>query len=606
MSRPLPLLAILGSLAACGRAGRGTGEPFGLVAFREAGAPAVLLNEVLLFTFSAPVDPSSVTSRSIAIRSEEGSPAHGRFEVRRNRVEFHPDRVLARALDDGGYRPATAYRVEVAGFPRPDGLRSRDGRVLERGARFSFRAVDPAAGIQPFLDETPLKGPFPYLPDSPRTLQVRIGDPISILFTEPLRPDTVTEEAFRLREFRGGSDASEVPMTVRLGRRETARFDDREGGDLVEILPREPKPPPASYVLEVRDRIQDYGGNRVPPLSTLVEFLPSSPEEAVSVFSEEFLSTRNLDLEDPGEDGWAAWTGDGRVSVQVPAAAGDGRLGAWSPAGLVPWRAGEAARISVEGDEIEARVADLPFARVDLPPEADLRIEEDGPVWIRSASTFTVRGAIRRGRTRGGVPTLRKRGSPSDLEDALPLLEDPRGPDLVLVSAGNLVVEGEVACEGILVLVTGGRLVVPAGGKVTAGRLFLASPGPPLVRGLIHPELEGLRPAPPGEGWRPPRPLAFSCASRFLPFPAARYLSPAILEGGGGVEVLFYGARALPDRSAEPDPSTVAGPFEDPERLEGLPFLRFRVRFEVRPEAPQASAFLDALRVRMRRGSEPR
>src|SRR5262245_11992270 len=359
------LLALPAVLAACGRTEAGGREAFRLVAFGEADGPAVLLNEKLHFVFSAPVDPSSVTSRSISIRSEGGAPAQGRFEVGRDRVAFHPDRALARTLDDSGYRPATAYRVEVAGFPRPDGVRARDGRILERTVSASFRTVDPAKGIQPFLDDSPFQGPFPGLPDA-SSLQVRIGDPISIVFTEPLRPDTVTEEAFRLREFRRGTELEDVPIEVRL---------PRQGeGSVVEIVPRDPKPPPTSYVLVIRDRIQDYGGNRVPPLSALVEFLPTSPEETPEVFSEEFSTERNLDLEDPGEDGWAAW-GNGTVSVQVPDLAGDGRLGAWSPAGAVRWKAGETARIPVEGGEKEAAIGDLPFSEVDVGPEADVRIE---------------------------------------------------------------------------------------------------------------------------------------------------------------------------------------------------------------------------------------
>jgi hypothetical protein len=590
------LLSLPAVLAGCERADPGRKEAFRLVAFGEADARAVLLNEKLHFVFSAPVDPSSVTSRSIAIRSEDGASAQGRFEVSRERVGFHPDQALARTLDDGGYRPATAYRVEVAGFPRPDGVRARDGRILERGASASFRTVDPAKGIQPFLDDNPFQGPFPGLPGA-SPLQVRIGDPISIVFTEPLRPDTVTEESFRLREFRGGTELEDIAIEVRLPRPGEGR--------VVEIVPRDPEPLPTKYVLVIRDRIQDYGGNRVPALSAFVEFLPTSPEEAAEVFSEEFSTERNLDLEDAGEDGWAAW-GNGTVSVQVPDLAGDGRLGPWSPGGVVRWRAGETAKIAVGGGEREAAIGDLPFAEVDVGPEAEVRIEGDGPVRIRSASTFRVRGTIRRGRTEGGVPTLRKGGSPSDAKDALALLEGSKGPDLVLASAGNLLVEGEVACEGILILITGGRVVVAPGGKVSAGRLFVASAGPPLARGSLHPEIEKLRPAPTGEGWRPPRTLAFSCASRFLPFPDARYLPPPLLEGGGGAEVLFYGARSLPERSGEPDPSSVVGPFEDLERLEGLPFLRFRVRFEIRPEAPRAEAFLDVLRIRMRRRSPTR
>src|SRR5688572_19047640 len=117
-----------------------------LQASPESGAAGVFLNERVQIDVSRPLDPASLHARSARVVDSFGRPARGQWTVQGARLTFTPDPVLSAALDDGGYRPGETYRVELAGFPRPDGLRAADGAPLERSAAWQFRVVHPDDG----------------------------------------------------------------------------------------------------------------------------------------------------------------------------------------------------------------------------------------------------------------------------------------------------------------------------------------------------------------------------------------------------------------------------------------------------------------------------
>jgi hypothetical protein len=124
----------------------------------------------------------------------------------------------------------------------------------------------------------------------------------------------------------------------------------------------------------------------------------------------------------------------------------------------------------------------------------------------------------------------------------------------------------------------------------------------------MGPEPERLRPPIDSGGWKPARSLTFACGSRFLPFPEPDFLSFSSSGGGNpsGRRVVFYGARAAPGDPSAPDLSTLAGPFDDPDRLDGYPFLRFRVLLQASANGEISPSFLDAVRLRFRRGTAAR
>ena len=127
-------------------------ESLRLIGFQQAAAKGVLLNEKLVFYFSEDLDPSSVTPSSARVLDQNRRLVDGNFRVEGNRLVFEP--VLARQahLRDGGLLPGALYRVELTGFPVISGVRSREGRVLEKGYSSLFRTVEADSTGSLFLD----------------------------------------------------------------------------------------------------------------------------------------------------------------------------------------------------------------------------------------------------------------------------------------------------------------------------------------------------------------------------------------------------------------------------------------------------------------------
>lgn len=239
----LPVLLLAGT----GCEGGGS-RPFEVVECLQAGVSAVALNEPLVIRFSAPVDPLSLHPGSLAIETVDGVPALGSLRAVGRRVQFTPRSVLAADLQDGGYRPGAEYRVLVSGFPDLAALRSTDGRVLARSVRFGFRAADhddPSA----FLDPVPGEAP---LPDWRTDVSLSLGEPLTVRFSEPVRPDLLG--AIRVLEMGADDELRVLEVHCRLLENETTA--------LVEM--KAEWSPGAGIVIDLAEGIMDYSGRRVP------------------------------------------------------------------------------------------------------------------------------------------------------------------------------------------------------------------------------------------------------------------------------------------------------------------------------------------------------
>ena len=108
-------------------------------------AERVYLNEALTFSFSEVLDRASVTADSVRIVDEQGGEARGRLEVHGSSLRFVPVLPMASDLSDAGLRPGRRYSLELAGFPRPDGLNSIHGHPLATTLQAAFTTV-PVSG----------------------------------------------------------------------------------------------------------------------------------------------------------------------------------------------------------------------------------------------------------------------------------------------------------------------------------------------------------------------------------------------------------------------------------------------------------------------------
>lgn len=518
---------------------------------RPETGQVVRLNEDLVFHFSTEVDRTSVTQDSVRIVRSDGVPARGRLAVEGARVRFVPAPVLAPDLADGGYTPDARYDVVIAGFPRPDGLRSADGAPLASTYRWSFRTIDAAGRGGPcFEDRDPDRvRPLRFFPAPQGGPELRYPiqslDAIYLRCEEQLDPASLVDGAFGLRPRQG----PEVRLRVRLLENEPqaaarprpawvrssapAESWEREPrAALVELSPvtrlstgpwrlvfhpevstldvalvqfaRELPPLPLVIPRTLRGAPRDLGGHPLWEPALVLVGIPVADlgrDEGRGVWLEDFVDTRlRSTLAVPGADGTAAWSDTGRVEVRFPKAAGDGRQGDVDLVGPQTFR-------------------DLAAVRAFVPPGSTCRLTDaPGPVVLRAQGTLRIGGRLER-RSTGRSPMHFTPGSLSNwIDHALATPEAVAAREMdwtILVAGGDLVVEGEIDVSTPLLLVAGGRIRV-SGSVVSAqaGQVFrLGEGGGP---GLTASIVEELELDPPTEN--PLRtPLRFAVLSGPLP-----------------------------------------------------------------------------------------
>jgi Big-like domain-containing protein len=583
-------LLLFSALCACGPEVGAPSPGLRLEQFRPGAAEGVYLNEPLVLHFSDDLDPLSVTRESVRIRPKGGGPAaRGVFDVEGRRLRFRPDPALEPDLMDGGLRPGTTYTVDLIGYPRVDGLRSRDGSPLERGYRWSFRTADGDGSL--FADQTPLSSSLLQLD------RARLGreEPIRLSCAEPLDPTSLHAEDFQLlflsAERRSTSEPlTRIPLRARLVGNAEPGADD--GGARIELRAETGDFEVGQYRLSISPdtELRDFGGN----LSW-----PSRPGNAPhfdlivvhreTEIHESFLDAdRRSPLLVPGVDGVAFWAnGDwgtgasaspalfGRVTIRLPAAVGDGSAG----------------RVVLNGVE---RRTDLNATRLAVPSGSSCELSAGGMVVLRSQGRISISGElIRRGDDAPPMtfesgkplstppPPRRSDWRPERLSDWLSWAQAQDRPWTVLIAGGDLVIEAGARLEtgGPLLLVAGGRVVVLGVLDTQEDQLFLLGeyegslPGKSYLTAmlidapLINPLIEPLR-----------------CAVVSAPMPrwggVERWISASstAFEGSGRVRLRF-----LPE-SLDPLAETLDdwGPVAHPADLPGGA-LRLLIEIEQAP-----------------------
>lgn len=564
----------------------------------------VYLNERLVLHFSEPLDPDSVHTRSVRVVADDGSVARGRWIVNADRLEFVPAPVLARDRSDGGYRPGAEHSIELAGFPRVDGLRGESGSLLPESLRWTFRTVDLAdAQRGPVFEDSSPTLAYPVIL---RTPMIRPLEPIQLHCEEPLDPSTVDSADFELLprlsfELLGRTRGDAIAMVARLVRNEE-RQPYRTDAAIIELVPRDRRLAPGEYGLSVkRDaKLRDFGGHptrvlnanfRADSLFVRVQAGARAADERIGRHVESFLDTRHRSL-DPhgGSDGTALWSGNGRVEVRWPAAAGDGSAGA----------------VELEGAVL---TTDVHAARLHLASDATAEIENPrGLVVLRSQGRFEIDGDLVRGSVavrpsaeesaqrlcalEEWLAHARSTARPGEWSTALAELAARDIDATVLIAGGDLVLKGNVRSESPLILVAGGLVRVSNAGQIRAPLLLFADAGSPK---LDYTELVDGRASSVGADRFPwildtprdnplVRPLRFSVWSTSIPGDgeqAARWMSEPLVSshhGHGWANVTYLGEHR---RDAGERPRTAF--VEDPAALVDCPTVRLLIELDLFP-----------------------
>lgn len=631
----LPLIAGCTRLEASGRH-----EPFRLTHVRPSNAEGLFLNEELVFYFSEEIEPTSVTSASVAIVSEQGIPARGRLEVGIDSVRFVPAPVLAADLSDGGFLPGTRYTVTLAGFPRPEGLRSSRGILHEKSRTWTFATVDVAGPRDSLVFEDRFQGRVGIVRIFPSAGRlgtiVASRDSIYLACDKPLDPSTVLPEAFSLVR-----DDSPEPVRIRVQllenqpeavpapRPAAARnsgppqaWERERRACLIEITPEDAlvqgtsssRGPSYSLRLDPasggsQPLLRDFSGNPVladSPEGWKISVRDLGVDRGRSELREEFDSRRlRSAVALPGYDGTAAWGDTGRVTVRYPAAAGDGRDG------------------HVVLTAREERV-DVQSVSLDLFEGTGCGLRSaPGLVVLRSQGRMTIRGRLSREVLWDPLAELEKDPSLASWSKASRVpgtegaswtlsgwLDAARAGDwnwTVLIAGGDLSIEGVLNSSGPVLLVAGGTIRVSGSvrGVERAVKPRTAAGAEPAsevaLGGVFLPRDSGgngNRVWPSMSAWllidepigRNPlvEPLRYAVLSSPVP-PAGEVLRwlPPVLGGGpsdpGAPAKAPWSVRFLPELASAPIKPEDLVPVDDPVLISPPGHIQFLIELRVSP-----------------------
>jgi|GEM_PF-1781155 len=147
----LPALATclafgLGSTSCGGGGANGVNPDLVLLGFNQPNVSGVALNQPLVFTFSAEIDPLSITPDTLRVVGFVG-PFFEETIVDGNLVALLPRSPNFDDYSDAGLAPDTTYSVSMPTFPAVDTIESVGGKPLLTAGSFQFRTV-PASALQ--------------------------------------------------------------------------------------------------------------------------------------------------------------------------------------------------------------------------------------------------------------------------------------------------------------------------------------------------------------------------------------------------------------------------------------------------------------------------
>lgn len=412
-------------------------------------APPLLLNDSVTVYFSDAVLPLSITTDSFTLVDEAGNRVPGAVRAYGNWVTFTPDPPLGPSLDDGSFRPGASYQLIVAGSPRPDAVRSRDGARLTESRAFAFRAATLAesppglpAPLRPLGNDVPF-----VLRDPAQPLELPMDAPVLRLhFTQPVLPSSVRAECFEI--LLGLQSQQPQALQPRAVRVVASRLDDQPGCTVEIDLGAFPALAGGGGNAELRDGdyvgltlrldrhgLVDYAGT--PPLSA-----PSQVWNVVAGANTALAEWPCQDDELDDDSGLSAGfelVGD-KVRPRVRLEAGEGGLGVFRPRVDTRLRPGEPFDRG-DGALVMSPTGSFAFQAIEIPSGVTVSVEAPGGAHllalgdIRVAGRLVLRGPPGRVAPRGALP-----GTLLDLLRCMPL---------ALVAAGDVVVDGAIETDPV-------------------------------------------------------------------------------------------------------------------------------------------------------------
>jgi hypothetical protein len=154
----LVLLVVLGtavSMTSCG-GGSGSNPDLVLLGFNVPNLSGIPLDQPLIFTFSANINPATITPDSLRVVGATG-PFFEKTVVDGNLVALLPTMPNFADYSDAGFAPDTQYTVSMTLFPAVTTIESVGGKPLLHAESFTFRTLPaPSSDI---VSNIPCNGP---------------------------------------------------------------------------------------------------------------------------------------------------------------------------------------------------------------------------------------------------------------------------------------------------------------------------------------------------------------------------------------------------------------------------------------------------------------
>ncbi len=145
----LALILILGvsvTMTSCGGGSGGTNPDLVLLGFNVPNLSGIPLNQALIFTFSADINPQTITPDSLRVVGTEG-PFFEETVVDGNLVALLPTVPNFADYSDAGFQPDIEYTVSMTEFPAVTTIESTTGKPLLEAETFTFRTL-PAKSVE--------------------------------------------------------------------------------------------------------------------------------------------------------------------------------------------------------------------------------------------------------------------------------------------------------------------------------------------------------------------------------------------------------------------------------------------------------------------------
>ncbi|MBM4062495.1 MAG: hypothetical protein FJ265_15570 [Planctomycetes bacterium] len=402
------------------------------------GSAPLLLNDTLTVYFSEPVSPLSVTSDAVTVVDEEGHQVPGTLRVGSTWVGFEPRPPFTAGLDDGSFLPDRSYRLLVAGYPRPDALRSAAGRRLAAAHAFEFRTAATVPGRAPLR---PLATGLPFLLrnyDAPQSLPAD-APRLRLHFTLPVLPGSATADSVCVQWL---GTVNPVPIQPRSVRIVPSRLDEFPGSTVevdlgpvpqLEGMPGRPLRAGDLITVSVRSvraPLCDYAGN--PVVATVDPFWTVVPGTSVALVA---WPARDGGIagDDPLLPGFESLSGLVRPRSRLEA--GDGSLGVFRPRRDTVLRPGVPFDRG-DGVEVQSRGAVFPFLAIDVPAGVTVRVDGgSSPVQLLACGGIRVDGTLVLAGPTVPLQVPRPGTAVQDLLEAAPV---------ALLAAGDVTVRGRI------------------------------------------------------------------------------------------------------------------------------------------------------------------